>query len=133
MPQVYGDEQAHRDDCFRSFNPTSEEKLQEVVSTWAHALLHMLLLLQQELPRLPRGPLPLEPLNVSFAPPDSSSAEGWKHVPGGRQYVLLQGSLALLTILGGLGVLRHVLLGLWRSLRPIHLPSESTLRAQKSV
>jgi len=130
--QVYGNERAHRDDCFRSFNPTGEAELQGVVSTWTQALLHTLLLLPHELPRLPGGPLPLEPLSLSGTFLDSPSGAPRERalVPGWSAWV--QPSLALLALLG-LCLLRPLLLGLLRKPRTSQLPPESVLRAQKSV
>lgn len=52
--EIFGDESAPNEDCFRMFNPISHDQLEEVISKWSAIFFSLLANLPTTLSRVPR-------------------------------------------------------------------------------
>eukprot|EP00897_Mesotaenium_endlicherianum_P008560 jgi/Mesen1/7732/ME000407S06962 len=67
--EIYGDQKADNDDCFRMFNPITPEAMEKVVNNWAEAVVALLLKLPQALQEVPGLQARALSIRDSLSPP----------------------------------------------------------------
>eukprot|EP00884_Botryococcus_braunii_P001474 jgi/Botrbrau1/11327/Bobra.0038s0087.2 len=95
--EIYGDQNAHYNDCFRMFNPLTKEEVDKVVDDWVDAVFVLLELLPGH-PNIP----PLRPRNLTRKI-DSSQDEDLEALQKGKGAESVEWAAAKEGVLPGLG------------------------------